>query len=471
MTTKRGIFSTSGGMAQTAAEGVVLQLIAKGGLDAKLNKDAENTFFRYKFSKYTNFAMEASSQRFQTDSAFGANTQITLNRDGDLVYYMYVVADIPGLVATKQDSSGYSMGGPTFPAYKDGEENAEVSQCPTICEDDDDDASSDFAAIANTGAPWCHYTNAVGQRLIKRASIHVGGHPISTIYSDFMFAWEELSGKPGKRLEEMIGKRDKRSALIADSSRDQRLYIPLPFWFTQTSGNALPLCALQFHGVQVHIEFEQIESLVVVSEPGVRVNKLDGSPLTSRDLNAHLDVTYVYLDMEERNRFVDNNFDQLIRQVQVQATSQRTTSFTMNVPFNHPIIELIWMVRRRTNEERNNWFDFSGCGGLDPVEHVSLRLNNLNRFSGREGRYYRLVHPYQFHTNIPRYHIYVYSFALFPEDSQPSGSCNFSRVDNIELTLDLQQELAEEYVTALVFAPNWNVFRVNEGLGGVKYTA
>jgi hypothetical protein len=449
------------GISVSAAEGVVLQIIAKGAMDGKVHAETDNTFWRFGFSKHTNFAMEASSQRFVTEAAFGASTHSVIGRDGDLAYWAYVVADMPGLVATKE---GSAFGGPTFPAY-----NGATGSASAPCADDE--ASSDFAEINASGAPWCHYTNAVGQRLIKRAWISVGGHPIQTLYSDFMFAWEELTGKAGKRLEEMIGKRDKRSALIADASRPQRLYIPLPFWFTCASGNALPLCALQFHGVQIDVEFEAVEKLVVVSEPGVRVNKLDGSPLTSRDLRAHLEISYVYLDMEERNKFVANNFDQMIRQVQVQAVTQRSTSITMNVPFNHPVVELILMVRRKRNEECNNWFDFSGVNGMDPVEHMALRINNLNRFAGREGRYYRLVQPYQHHTNIPRYHIYVYSFALYPEDPQPSGSCNFSRIDNIELQVDLQEELAEEYCTAILFAPNQNLFRVTDGLGGVKYTA
>jgi hypothetical protein len=328
------------------------------------------------------------------------------------------------------------------------------------------------AALAGDGEPWCHWTNAAGQRIVKRAIIQIGGHSVDTLYSDYMFAWEELAGKPGKRLEEMIGKRGKRSELIADAEHAQRFYVPLPFWFTLISGNTLPLCALQFHGVTVHIEFERLENLIVVSEEGLQVLKRDdGMAITRQDMQAVLDTTYVFLETPERNKFTENAFDQLITQTQVQVVSQRSTSLQMSLPFNHPVVELIWMVRRKVNEDRNNWFDFSGLHGHDPLRTVTLRLNNLARFSGREARYYRLVTPYQFHTNVPKYHIYCYSFATDPENPQPSGTCNFSRIDNVDFTALLQSGLENEHLTLMMFCRSVNIFRYTEGLGGVKYTA
>src|SRR5690606_38147390 len=109
---------------------------------------------------------------------------------------------------------------------------------------------------------------------------------------------------------------------------------------------------------------------------------------------------------------------------------------------------------------------YSGKWGQDPVKVVHLRLNNLPRFGGREGRYFRLVEPYQYHTLIPESFTYCFSFALFPEEPQPSGSMNASRIDNIELMLELQDALSTEQVQIVVFGRNWNIFRYREGLGG-----
>jgi len=285
--------------------------------------------------------------------------------------------------------------------------------------------------------------------------------------------WEELSGKPGKRLREMIGKRQSRKQLIKDARFAQRLYVPLPFWFTQTSGNALPLCTLQFHGVQVHIEWEQLRKCIVKSHNDVQVRKcIDGQPICNNDLQAYLDTTYVYLDVDERNRFALANFDQLINQVQFfSVCTPGGCNVNIPLPFNHPVIELIWALRRKCNEHLNNHFNYSGIDGRDPVEEVSLRLNNLYRFSGREGRWYRLVQPYQHHSSIPKSHVYCYSFALYPEEPQPSGSVNLSRIDNVDMTFNLQEGLGRESVNILIFARNWNILRYTEGLGGLLFNS
>jgi hypothetical protein len=141
----------------------------------------------------------------------------------------------------------------------------------------------------------------------------------------------------------------------------------------------------------------------------------------------------------------------------------------MNLNFNHAMIELIWAVRRQKSEACNQHFNYAGKFGLDPIKFVHLRLNNLPRFTAKEGRYFRLVQPYQHHSLIPRSYIYCYSFALHPEKAQPSGSANFSRIDNVELVLDLQDQLSDETVTIIVFGRNWNVFRYREGLGGLAF--
>jgi len=268
----------------------------------------------------------------------------------------------------------------------------------------------------------------------------------------------------------MVGKRFTRAQLVSDSKHDRRLYCPIPWYFTQTSGNALPLVSLQFHGVQIAICFEFLRNCVQVSDCDVIVVKCrDCSPLNAQDLIARLDTLYIYLDIEERDRFATGSFEQLIVQHQQFYMCTQNCQIRIQLNFNHPIIELIWAVRRKCQEVCNNWFNYSGKFGKDPIEGVMLKLNNLPRFSGREGRYFRLVQPWQWHTDIPDSYVYCYSFSLHPEDAQPSGSCNFSRIDNVELTFDLQQGLSNEQVTVIVFATNWNVFRFRDGLGGVAF--
>jgi hypothetical protein len=112
------------------------------------------------------------------------------------------------------------------------------------------------------------------------------------------------------------------------------------------------------------------------------------------------------------------------------------------------------------------------CWGMNPVVTAKLQLNGQDRFSEREGSYFNYVQPYQAHTRNPDEGINVYSFALRPEEHQPSGTCNFSRIDNATLQLVLSNATVEGTKTAKVrvYATNYNVLRIMSGMGGLAYS-
>jgi len=112
------------------------------------------------------------------------------------------------------------------------------------------------------------------------------------------------------------------------------------------------------------------------------------------------------------------------------------------------------------------------CWGQNPVVTAKLQLNGQDRFSEREGTYFDLVQPFQHHTRSPDTGINVYSFALRPEEHQPSGTCNFSRIDNATLQLVLSNDTVggDDTAKVRVYATNYNVLRVMSGMGGLAYS-
>ena len=112
------------------------------------------------------------------------------------------------------------------------------------------------------------------------------------------------------------------------------------------------------------------------------------------------------------------------------------------------------------------------CWGENPVVTAKLQLNGQDRFSEREGSYFDVVQPYQHHTRSPDTGINCYSFALRPEEHQPSGTCNFSRIDNATLQLVVSAAAIGNTATAKVrvYATNYNVLRVMSGMGGLAYS-
>ena len=112
------------------------------------------------------------------------------------------------------------------------------------------------------------------------------------------------------------------------------------------------------------------------------------------------------------------------------------------------------------------------CWGENPVITGRLLLNGQERFSEREGTYFDQVQPYQHHTRGPNTGINVYSFALRPEDHQPSGTCNFSRIDNANLHMTLSHNMVGGKKTGKirVYAVNYNILRILSGMGGLAYS-
>ena len=126
-------------------------------------------------------------------------------------------------------------------------------------------------------------------------------------------------------------------------------------------------------------------------------------------------------------------------------------------------------------DHSDNYFAEDALGSAEmPATYDSfykckLQLNGHDRFSERDASYFRLVQPYQHHTRVPSKYIYLYSFAINPESHQPSGTCNFSRLDNVTLTLsDLKNKASDSEL--LVYAVSNNILRIMSGMGGLAYS-
>jgi hypothetical protein len=273
------------------------------------------------------------------------------------------------------------------------------------------------------------------------------------------------------------------------------MYIPLQFWFNRHAGLSLPLIALQYHEVKFNIEFNSIQNLCWSNCASI-VNRVNQFGLVS----ASLYVDYIYLDTEERRRFAQVAHEYLIEQLQFTGDESVTASANkIKMSFNHPCKEIVWVVqpdrfvacdtsvdpwKGQQPFNYSDWFDraalesgysitrVEGLAGVNPCVSAKIQLNGHDRFSERPGTYFNLVQPFQHHTNIPAVGINVYSFALNPEDHQPSGTCNMSRIDNATLQLTLTNNTVGSGNTAKVriYAVNYNVLRVMSGMGGLAYS-
>jgi hypothetical protein len=415
--------------------GGLMQLVAYGAQDIYLTGNPQITFFKVVYRRHTNFAMEAIEQTFNGTADFGKSVTATMARNGDLLSRVYLQVDLP------------TLAGGTL-----------------------------------TGS-YVNWVNNTGHAMIKECEVEIGGQTIDKQYGVWMDAWNELNDSNGNE-HGLINKHNAGTAYLKSNADavppTNRMYVPFQFWFCRNPGLALPLIALQYHEVKVKCTFRPL--LALLNSDGVS-GTLSGTPT----IKCYAD--YIYLDTDERRRFAQVSHEYLIEQVQFTGSNTLKASNTLN--FNHPVKELVWVCQTDTQatestasaslgsgqgNTQNNFLCYTSATGNTEVVNGQtsyeafvnghLQLNGHDRFTARPASYFRSTQPYQHHDNVPSKHVYSYSFALKPSEHQPSGTCNFSRIDNASLKLTTVQSSS----TIHVFAHSYNVLRVMSGMGGLAYS-
>ncbi len=455
-----------------------MQLVAYGAQDIYLTGNPMITYFKVVYRRHTNFAMESIQQTLSGTPGFGQRVTALISRNGDLVSGMTLEVTLP---------------------------------------------------TAN-GNRW---TENVGHFIMSQVEVEIGGQLIDRHYADWLEIWAQLTVPASKKVgyKQMIGQSPKdtlgqptglqevnEASAVTVSVRNlasRKLYIPLQFWFCRNVGLALPLIALQYHEVKVNITFNTYANLAMTAAGG-------DAGAAAGTLSADLWVDYIYLDTDERRRFAQVSHEYLIEQLQFNGDSdfagvnvdqtEARTSIQLN--FNHPVKELVWVGRLSTATRQpanyttvlaapvardipevtnagntvpakqlanimresivNPYYVGAGNAPTDYARNITnvanLKLNGQDRFAVRPGTYFNRAQTYAAHTCVPESPgINVYSFALKPEEHQPSGTCNFSRIDNASLVLGLNST-GGVAGTIKVFATNYNVLRVMSGMGGLAYS-
>ena len=440
--------------------GGLMQLVAYGAQDVYLTGNPQITFFKVVYRRHTNFSMEAIQQTIDGTVGTGASTVTsTISRNGDLVGRMWLDVRLTAAAAPNN---------------------------------------------TNGAAVYLDYCLNTGHAFVNQVEVEIGGQRIDRHDGHYLDAYNELTDH---LQEEAIGlnkgqpARNTAGGVNASlSATPLQLYIPLKFWFNKNPGLALPLIALQYHEVKVKLTTRATLSLL---NSDTALN--NGAALTAPTPTVNLWADYIYLDTDERRRFAQVSHEYLIEQVQTE-TFAMATSVTLNL--NHPVKELIWGVQdnrvfastttatanRRTSRTINAAAGTANCNApndyfnylttstaspevvgsqvsAEPFGTAKLVLNGQDRFAARNATYFRTCQPCQAGHRVSQKHLYCYSFALKPEEHQPSGTCNFSRIDNAQLQFTNPAGVTPANASTLrVWAINYNVLRIMSGMGGLAYS-
>ena len=408
----------------------LLQLSSLGSQDSLILSSSGLTFFKVLYRRHTNFVIEAQENQFQNTADFGNKSIMTINRSGDGIFYAYLSVTLPALTTSNL-----------------------------------------------TGSPtWVGWTNTVGYAMIREVSFLIGGNAIVRHTGEWLDLESELCTPVGKQFahNKCVGK----SVGVADPGRfnaatAQTLYIPLRFFWNKGPGMMLPLIALQHHEVRLEFQFRTATECLKSDVAGTATNVSFSNPVVWFD--------YVMLDRGERFRFAQYAHEYLIEQVQFvgeEPIPANASFHKARLNFNHPTKALYWVFRNATNSTMNtltgnNWFSYEGLAASPnrhPFQTMKIQLNANDRIRERTGDFFQYVQQYQHQTNTTPRNIYMYSFALFPEEHQPSGSCNFSRIDTANMNFTMEAGANPAY-SLLVFALSVNVLRIMAGMGGLGFAA
>ena len=414
-----------------------MQLVAYGAQDVYLTGNPKVTFFQAVYKRHTNFAMENIEQVVNGSASNSGRLSVTVARNGDLIGNMY-------LELTSHASA--------------------------------------------TDAVW-H-----AERAVQDVELTIGGQRIDKHYQKWWRLYAELYLDDAKKAE--WGK------ITSSTEGSQKCVLPLIFFFNRNPGLYLPLIALQYHEVRLDIDL-------------------------AGDFDSHFGSSvkvwgnYVYLDTEERRRFAQKGHEYLIEQVQHTGSDSVSAGETqVRLSYNHPVKELVWCLNDASATTNAKWAFVNAPHDLEchanlaaaglisnvavephksgapfliaegtannpylnekasasatgvvagPLSKFKLILNGQDRFKEQDGYYFNQVQPMNHHSGNPMAGVYCYSFALKPEEHQPTGTCNFSRIDNAQVAIT--PKATETNIDQLnMFAVNYNVLKVQSGMGGLAFS-
>ena len=415
--------------------GGLLQIVASGAQDVYLTGNPQITFFKVVYRRHTNFSMESIQQFFRNEQNldFGKSAYSVIERKADLISGAVLEITLPALNQTQ--------GG-------------------------------------NTRVNW---VDGIGNALIKSAVVKIGGYTVDTQSGEWMDIHSQYNVTKDKRntYDEMIGNRATDTNILANN--ELTLHIPLNFWFSNP-GLALPIEALQYHDVEIHFNFSALADMIVSDVTSVSA-PLDTNGKVAAFTACKLYVDYVFLDTDEKRRTIQSSHEYLIEQVQTlnpEDIAVGDLSRKIDLFLKHPVKALYWVMS-------NNQYTTTGSTGKnnqpllydadnsvenkDTFTTMKLLFNGGDRFTERPAKYFRLTQPYQYFKCCPDKYIYSYSFALRPYDLQPSGTCNFSRIDNVKMNITFNSTNQTATASKLkVYAVNYNVLRVMNGMSSVVFS-
>jgi len=305
----------------------------------------------------------------------------------------------------------------------------------------------------------------IGIYLFNSIDLYIGSNPINQLTSDYINIFGELKYQNTELYNNIIGSNLDTPSQYKD---EQYLYLPVPAWFTQNYGMAFPLISLQYNDMELRIKTKKIENCLTGDVDALYediINNYNNIFLSQLEITAIFE--YAYLDNVERKKFAQSSHEYLITQVQYNYFNNFNnggSNFNLDINFYHCAKDMFWFVKKDEKVvlgQENNVY----------LTNSSIILNGTDLIN-QEYKYFNYLHPYTHYKSTPSLGVNVYSFSLNPLETQPSGSCNFSRIPKTSLNVVLNKDITIENdsLNLTVIVVNYNILRIIGGISGLAYT-
>jgi hypothetical protein len=494
--------------------GGIFVLQSYGSGNQKFSGNPQTTFFRKLFKRFTHFAQEPIISTLNGPQQLNLQNKITLKttikRNADLLRAPFLLIDIPDIYAkVDDDGSGYEF--------------RWIDNLPNILIDN---------VELFIGGNKIDSFNGLYTYLYKKTSLDVDRQDIyDDITGNTNNSTDPANGYLGDasgRYPFVVKDLSNSNATLNPSIRGYTMHIPLPFWFSDDPGQALPLISLQGHEVEIFITLNPIIHLYQTrrintttwTKPSADDDTNIRFFLTSYNGNTTLETWncnprllnhYIYLADDERKEMAIKQHEYLIKQ-RNHFEDFTPNSTTLDLKQHNLISRILFTIRRtdfiNNNDHTNllNWSNYNyepkntlitpqftninntgtqnNSYKRNILNHARIKVNGNEIFETQNPIYYNAIQPYLNTKIINTPGIYQYSFALNPNEYQPSGILNVSRVRDFEIELDLDNietttifdEELEQHISTYsyqykidVFTETYNFLKIASGLGGLMY--
>lgn len=427
--------------------GGLTQLLAWGSQNIKLNGNPKITFFKNVYKSHSNFSMESIQIELnRTDANINDITifKAKLKRHGDLVQQVYFVFELPDIVTN----------------------------------------NADFA-----------WVNNIGEAAIDNYHINIGGVLADRQYGEFLHVSNLLSQPSAKYnvYRKLIGDVPSLTNPKSTTANGQyppatpaipsrKIYVPLNFWFNKDSGSSLPLLCLQYSETEITIEMRPLAQLYKVYGRQPRATQLESLPVfvhngnrrfminnSTVNIRAYLEVNYYFVDVKEREAIAYNSHEYLIEQTTRIERFGLSSTNIFDLVLQNPVKEFIWVIRR--NDVPASFFEFTD-NGASIMQSAKFVFNGIDRIDEKDWMYFNHMQTYQHHNGAGKDGLYIYSFSMTPDDiSQPSGSCNMSRINKIQFMLTCMNPILSSYKYDMtLYVISYNFLKITSGLAGIVFS-